>query len=953
MSTLASLEVKLIANMADLKAGIEKSQKLTEDLKTSIERTSRSTEASFLKMGAAAVVLQKSLSLAFGAVSDIIKTTANFDAAIAKVGAVTQVTAEELSQLRETALELGSTSVFTSQQVAEGMAVLGAAGISAAQDIKPAMEGILALAAAADTDLTQATEIAVSAMNSFQLSAADMTHIADTLALSAQSSAVSVADIGNSLKYVGPVAAASGQSLEEVLAAITAMGEVGIKSEQAGTTLRAMLASLVDPSNEAAGVLEKLGINVVNSSGGMMQLNEIAGQFNARLQNLTETQRNQALSTIFGREALSGAIAVFAKGQEGLIGYKDALIKADDVANKMAADTLDSLNGQLTQTESLFEGIKIAIGSPMTEALKEVTKDMNTMLTQISGIVDGAVKIVELGDGLFAGFVKSVHEATGVLMPFLTAVNLALKAIAAFGKARGMVVDWDKLLLPDSVGPVGANTSAQDMLDSASDYWSPNARGGFISGPGSGTSDSIPAMLSNGEFVINAASTKRFMPLLEAINAKKFAAGGLVGYASGGSVATTGADGLVDVNSIVLNLDSDVLASMMAAVELEEQATNAQFKVFDQWAMAGEQMKIDLENRVNSAAEAMAKLAGTDAATLNEDDLVAFAYEVEETATKIEGLGKMANYAAIAQQDFSTSTSGMTETMKRFMENASDPIQNTTFKNEQLYTDFNDAVKKISGSFTANISALFPYLQDAQKQYDVANKSIWKLWNGASVALDMGAVKAQQESLLRNLDAQNKRAQREAEASIRVEELAANRHAMLESMYAIQGESEARKSATMGIADSAIRQMATNMQLAESFESTRSRIHESGESVNIGFQGMLSSMNDSVVGYVQKTQLAGDIIQKNAIMAMDAVAKQVDYTSGVIQAALNPFAATNSGTLPSGDAFLDPFKNYDASRPRDGGQAPISVYVDGQKLFNIMQDRAGSYGASNVGTGFN
>lgn len=58
------------------------------------------------------------------------------------------------------------------------------------------------------------------------------------------------------------------------------------------------------------------------------------------------------------------------------------------------------------------------------------------------------------------------------------------------------------------------------------------ASGGFVSGPGSSRSDSIPARLSNGEFVVNAGATRRHRDLLEAINNGRvpaFAAGGLVG----------------------------------------------------------------------------------------------------------------------------------------------------------------------------------------------------------------------------------------------------------------------------------------------------------------------------------------------------------------------------------------------------------------------------------------
>jgi hypothetical protein len=58
------------------------------------------------------------------------------------------------------------------------------------------------------------------------------------------------------------------------------------------------------------------------------------------------------------------------------------------------------------------------------------------------------------------------------------------------------------------------------------------AAGGHVKGPGTGTSDSIPAMLSHGEFVTNAKATSKHRGLLESINsgrAPKFAAGGMVG----------------------------------------------------------------------------------------------------------------------------------------------------------------------------------------------------------------------------------------------------------------------------------------------------------------------------------------------------------------------------------------------------------------------------------------
>jgi tape measure domain-containing protein len=79
------------------------------------------------------------------------------------------------------------------------------------------------------------------------------------------------------------------------------------------------------------------------------------------------------------------------------------------------------------------------------------------------------------------------------------------------------------------------------------------AEGGKVSGPGTGTSDSIPAMLSNGEFVINAKAASRNLGLLNAINTgslRKFAEGGLV------STAMLAAPAIADVKPAQVNNQS-------------------------------------------------------------------------------------------------------------------------------------------------------------------------------------------------------------------------------------------------------------------------------------------------------------------------------------------------------------------------------------------------------------
>jgi hypothetical protein len=116
---------------------------------------------------------------------------------------------------------------------------------------------------------------------------------------------------------------------------------------------------------------------------------------------------------------------------------------------------------------------------------------------------------------------------------------------------------------------------------------------GYISGPGSGTSDSIMARLSNGEFVVNAAATARNLPLLNAINDNHpaptraaFAGGGMVnGQGFGAPVTnvtvltdagqsqpkvsktpngTGGHDVTVDLRNFVLGTVSDAMVNNAA-----------------------------------------------------------------------------------------------------------------------------------------------------------------------------------------------------------------------------------------------------------------------------------------------------------------------------------------------------------------------------------------------------
>src|SRR5205085_173203 len=90
-------------------------------------------------------------------------------------------------------------------------------------------------------------------------------------------SSLEMRDLQYSLKYVGPIAATTGQDLETMVAALSLMGNAGIKGEQAGTSLRGALVRLTKPTKSVTAGLDSIHLSAEELTGpkGLKALPEI------------------------------------------------------------------------------------------------------------------------------------------------------------------------------------------------------------------------------------------------------------------------------------------------------------------------------------------------------------------------------------------------------------------------------------------------------------------------------------------------------------------------------------------------------------------------------------------------------------------------------------------------------------------------------------------------------
>lgn len=278
--------------------------------------------------------------------------------------------------------------------------------------------------------------------------------------------------MGETFKYAAPIAGALGYSVEDTAVAIGLMANAGIKGSQAGTTLRSGLTRLASPTKEVINGMSMLGLSIEDVQG--LSLDETLSTFRVAFANLDGTQKAQAASMIFGKNAMSGMLAIINASEKDYNSLSDAIYNADGTAEKMAATMQDNIAGQLKILQSALEELAISFGELLKPAVRKAV-DILTKLVNGLNALSGPVKGVIAGIGLFIAalgpvlmivgklvwsigtimtkgplivgeITKIVGIFTGTLIPAVTAVvsAIGIVPIAIGAVISGLVLLWKK-----------------------------------------------------------------------------------------------------------------------------------------------------------------------------------------------------------------------------------------------------------------------------------------------------------------------------------------------------------------------------------------------------------------------------------------------------------------------------------------------------------------------------
>lgn len=400
------------------------------------------------------------------AFSFIVSAGSDFEAAMSEVAAISGASQSEIEALTQKAKEMGRTTIFSASEAAEAIKYMAMAGWDT-QEAIDGLDGVMNLAAASGENLATASDIVTDALTAFGMTANEASKFSDILAATANSANTNVSLMGETFKYIAPVAGAMGYSAEDVAVAIGLMANSGIKGSEAGTALRGALTRMIQPSENAADALEELGLYtkgvntaIVNSDGTAKSFSETIRILREKFSELSEVEQTQAATTIFGKEAMSGMLAIITSSESDFDALSETINSATGTAEKMADTMTDNLKGSITTAKSALEGLSLEIYNAFSEDAKNLIDAFSKKISELTTSVDWEdfskkikefIKlIVENGDyiisvvaGIGVGFltwnvasivasvikkIKEFNTALDAGKTVMQALNLTLKA---------------------------------------------------------------------------------------------------------------------------------------------------------------------------------------------------------------------------------------------------------------------------------------------------------------------------------------------------------------------------------------------------------------------------------------------------------------------------------------------------------------------------------------------
>lgn len=377
------------------------------------------------------------------------KQYADFDAALHGAGAAFSDVDSSAADFEERLHEIGlsaravaAATEFDAKQTADAMATLARAGVTSSNAIA-LLPGVADLATAACVEMNEAVGMAVGGLNVMgmmsdkpEILAQNMKRLSDVMAYTADSANMSLTDVSEAITAGGAFFKTANNDLNMFSASLTALANNSIAGAEAGTHLRNIMTNLSAPTDKAAAALKSMGIATTDSSGNLLSLSDIVGQFNKAMVGMGDAERNANLYAIFGKQNIAAFNALLNTGADALEEYAATAANSTDAAMQKAEVLRGSLLNKLNVlksalTEKGFQFVDAFAGKGgnfITELTESISNfDVTPLVNGLTTALNVITKIVQTA-WTFRGVIIAIVAAMTTWRLVTDAIVIAQKA---------------------------------------------------------------------------------------------------------------------------------------------------------------------------------------------------------------------------------------------------------------------------------------------------------------------------------------------------------------------------------------------------------------------------------------------------------------------------------------------------------------------------------------------
>lgn len=384
----------------------------------------------------------------------------DLESQISGITSVLGESADSVAPLKQAILDLGLNPNLkvSTLEAADAMEALATQGLTMTEIIGGAAEATVLLSNATGGDFAQSANIMADAMNLFGESAGSYQDAVNGVVAVSNVSKFTVNDYALALAQAGGVASSVGVEFNDFNTSIAAISSLFGSGSDAGTSYKTMLSRLIPASDNAASAMQNLGLITADGSnqffdaqGNLKSMADISGLLQGALSGLSEEQKNQALATIFGSDAMRAAVGLAKVGKEGFEELQATMGNTD--ALDAAAMRMDNAKGAMEILGGVIETVKIQIGDAFLPVIRQLATQLANFVTSNSGRITS----------FFQLFASVVGVAAASILPFIDSLFSVIDAVAGVVQVISEYIQTGELL---SAAEFGMSEQTAALVDS-------------------------------------------------------------------------------------------------------------------------------------------------------------------------------------------------------------------------------------------------------------------------------------------------------------------------------------------------------------------------------------------------------------------------------------------------------------------------------------------------------